>query len=118
LGSAHDEAGVEALKAAARQRLAEGQGTLDLWLDTTGVGCEPWEIVASRASHLYQVLGFAAATGGDELFRNLVLARIIEPTSKLDSLGVLVETAVEPVDYRTVTRRLPVIAKPEVRQAL
>lgn len=30
LGSAHDDAEVEALKAAARQRLAEGQSALDL----------------------------------------------------------------------------------------
>jgi hypothetical protein len=29
LGSAHDDGEVEALKAAARQRLAEGQGALD-----------------------------------------------------------------------------------------
>ncbi|MDT5152952.1 MAG: hypothetical protein QOI01_4685 [Mycobacterium sp.] len=52
------------------------------------------------------------------MFRDLVLARIIEPTSKADSLRVLAETGVELVDYRTVTRRLPVIAKPAVRQAL
>ena len=32
LGSAHDDAGVEVLKAAARQRLAAGQGELDLGL--------------------------------------------------------------------------------------
>ena len=125
LGSAHDEAEVAALKAAARQRLAEGQGTLDLGLNTTGVDGEPLEIVGTKASHLwdglcraYQVLGFDAATGGDEVFRHLVLARIIEPTSKQDSLRVLSETGVESVDYRTVTRRLPVIAKPGVRQAL
>jgi hypothetical protein len=125
LGSAHDEAEVEALKAAARQRLAEGQGTLDLGLNTTGVDGEPLEIVETKASHLwdglcraYQVLGFDAATGGDEVFRHLVLARIIEPTRKQDSLRVLSETGVESVDYRTVTRRLPVIAKPGVRQAL
>jgi hypothetical protein len=30
LGSAHDEAGLEPLKAAARQRLAAGQGELNL----------------------------------------------------------------------------------------
>jgi hypothetical protein len=47
-----------------------------------------------------------------------VLARIIEPTSKADSLRVLSEAGVEPVDYRAVTRRLPVITKPQVRQAL
>jgi hypothetical protein len=125
LGSAHDDAEVEALKAAARQRLSEGQGTLDLGLPTAGVNGEPLEIVGSKAGHLweglcrvYQVLGFDTATGGDEVFRDLVLARIIEPTSKADSLRVLAETGVEPVDYRTVTRHLPVIAKPEVRQAL
>src|ERR1700682_1169869 len=125
LGSAHDDAEVAALKAAARQRLAEGQGALDLGLNTTGAVGEPLEIVASKASHLwdglcraYQVLGFDAATGGDEVFRDLVMARIIEPTSKADSLRVLAETGIETVDYRTVTRRLPMIAKPAVRQAL
>jgi hypothetical protein len=33
------------------------------------------------------------------------------------SLRVLSETGVEPVDYRTVTQQLPVIAKPEVQHA-
>ena len=33
LGSAHDDLELEALKAAARQRLAGGQGELDLGLD-------------------------------------------------------------------------------------
>ena len=125
LGSAHDDGEVEALKAAARQRLAGGQGALDLGLNTVGVDGEPLEIVASKSSHLwealcgaYQVLGFDTAAGGDEVLRDLVLARIIEPTSKADSLRVLSETGIEPVDYRTVTRRLPIIAKPAVRQAL
>ena len=40
----------------------------------------------------YEVLGFNTAAGGDEVFRDLVLARIIEPTSKADSLRVLDET--------------------------
>jgi len=46
------------------------------------------------------------------------LARIVEPTSKADSLRVLAEIGAAAIDYRTVTRRLPVIAKPQVRQAL
>lgn len=118
LGSAHDGGEVEALKAAARQRLAQGQGALDLGLNTAGADGEPLEIVASKSSHLwealcqaYRVLGFDKASGGDEVFRDLVLARIIEPTSKIDSLRVLCETGVEPVDYRTVTRHLPTFAK-------
>ena len=63
-------------------------------------------------------LGFDHATGGDEVFRDLVLTRIIEPTSKQDPLRVLAETGVEPVSYRTVTRRLPAFAKHTLRQAL
>jgi Transposase DDE domain len=125
VGSAHDEAELAALKAAARQRLAEGQSAFDLGLDSTGIAGAPMEIVGSRAGHLwdalcrvYDLLGLDRAVGGDEVFRDLVLARIIEPTSKQDSLRVLAETGVEPVSYRTVTRRLPVFAKHTLRHAL
>jgi len=125
LGSAHDDAEVEALKAAAAQRLADGQQVLDLGLADTGSGGAPLEIVSSRASHLwdglcraYGVLGFDRVLDGDEVLRDLVLARIIEPTSKIDAERVLVETGVAAASYRTVKRRLPVIAKPTVRQAL
>jgi hypothetical protein len=125
LGSAHDDGEVEALKAAARQRLAEGQGCLDLGIDATGTDGEPLELLATKSSHLwealctaYRVLGFDAAADGDAVFRDLVLARIIEPTSKADSLRVLAETGVASVDYRTVTRHLPRFAKPAVRQRL
>jgi len=41
------------------------------------------------------MLGFNQAVGGDEVFRHLVLAPIIEPTSKLDSLRVLVLTGTQ-----------------------
>jgi hypothetical protein len=64
------------------------------------------------------MLGLDAAADGDAVFRDLVLARIIEPTSKADSLRVLAETGVATVDYRTVTRHLPKFAKPAVRQQL
>jgi hypothetical protein len=114
LGSAHDEAGLAALKAAARQRIVAGQSELDLGLDVTARS-GPLEIVASRMAHLwealcrvYDSLGFADAAEGDEVFRQLVLARIIEPTSKLDALRVLAEVGVETVVYRTLARRLPV----------
>jgi hypothetical protein len=42
----------------------------------------------------YRALGFEEAAGGDEVFRQLVLARVIEPVSKLDSLRVLDEAGV------------------------
>jgi hypothetical protein len=125
LGSAHDAAELEALKAAAAQRLAEGQQVLDLGLADTGSVGAPLEIVSSQTSHLwdglcraYGVLGFDRVLDGDEVLRDLVLARIIEPTSKIDAERVLVETGVAAASYRTVKRRLPVIAKPVVRQAL
>jgi transposase len=47
-----------------------------------------------------------------------VLARIIEPTSKQDSLRVLDEVGVVPVAYRTLTRRLPDYANDSWRQRL
>jgi transposase len=78
------------------------------------VGAGPLEIAASRMAHLwdalcraYDVLGFDEAAGGDEVFRQLVLARIIEPTSKRDSLRVLEEVGVQPASYATLKRRLP-----------
>jgi Transposase DDE domain len=113
-----------ALKAAAAQRLAAGQPELDLGV-AGRPGSAPLPITASRAAHLwdalsraYEVLGFDKAAGGDEVFRQLVLARIIEPTSKADSLRVLEETGVAAVSYPTVNRRLPVFAKAAFRQAL
>jgi hypothetical protein len=56
LGSAHDESELEALKAAARQRLVEGQGEFDLGLDASGIAGGPLEIVSSRARHLWDAL--------------------------------------------------------------
>lgn len=52
------------------------------------------------------------------MFCDLVVARIIEPTSKVDAGRVLTEVGVEPVSYATVKRRLPVYAQPRWRQAL
>ena len=138
VGSAHDEAELEALKAAARQRLAAGQGELDLGLGAsvdTAAGApagpsptptgRPLEIASSRMGPLwdglssaYDTLGFAQAAGRDEVFRHLVLARIIEPTSKLDSLRVLTEVGVDTVSYPTLNRRLRDYADAGLRRKL
>jgi hypothetical protein len=48
----------------------------------------------------------------------LVLARIIEPSSKHDSLRVLEEAGIMPASYATVKRRLPAYAQEEWRQRL
>jgi len=126
IGSAHDDAELAVLKAAASQRLAAGQGELPLGPGfASGSGGGPLPITSSRAGHLlealncgYDVLGLDRAAGGDEVFRQLVLARIIEPSSKLDSLRVLEEAGVAPPSYATLKRHLPAYAKDSWRQRL
>ncbi len=91
------------MKAAAAQRLVAGQTELDLGV-AGRPGSAPLPITSSWAAHLwdalcraYEVLGFDAAASGDEVFRPLVLARIIEPTSKADALRVIEKTRVAAV---------------------
>jgi len=125
IGSAHDEAELVALRSVARQRLAAGQDELDLGLDDNPAAGGPLAITDTRMGHLwdalcrgFEVLGFGDAGGGDEVFRQLVLARIIEPTSKLDSLRVLAEVGIETMSYPTLNRRLPVYATNDWRARL
>ena len=66
----------------------------------------------------YDALGFLQATGGDEVFRQLVAARIIEPASKQDSLRVLEEAGAPAPSYPTLNRRLPTWAQEPWRQGL
>ncbi len=119
--SRHDGAGMEVLKAAARQRLAAGQDELDPGLAGAGRSRSdggPLPIMSSRTGHprgrpvaCYDTPGSERAASRNEGFRQLVLARIIEPSTKLDSLRVLEEVGVKPPWYATVKRRLPVYAK-------
>jgi len=74
--------------------------------------------LADAVERAYRVLGLDDAAGRDEVFRHLVLARIIEPTSKQDSLRVLEEAGVGTVSYPTLNRRLPAYAREEWRQRL
>lgn len=127
LGSAHTPEEVEALKAAAKQRIEAGQAELDLGLEIAAVAGSggPLEIIGSRMSHLwdalsraYDAVGFGAAAEGDEVFRQLVLARIIEPTSKEDSIRVIEETGMAAASYRTIKRRLAVYGQVSWRKKL
>ena len=128
IGSAHGAAELEFLKAAARQGL--GQGGLDLGLECTGAarraaGGGPLPVTSSRMGSpvgrphtCLRQAGLGRAADDDEVFRQRVLARIIEPASKLDSLRVLEETRVSAPSYRTLLRCLPVYAKGSWRQQL
>jgi hypothetical protein len=51
---------------------------------------------------VYDWLGFDAVA--DPVFRDLVIARIVEPTSKLDSLRVLADLGAEVLSYKTIDR--------------
>ena len=109
LGSAHTDAELSALLATARSRLHPGQGELDLSAGRVPTGHAV--ITGKRHALLWQVLTGAYARLGfdaldDTAFAQLVLARIVEPTSKVDSLRVLDELGIEHASLRTVFRTL------------
>ncbi|MGC0274677.1 IS1634 family transposase [Pseudactinotalea sp. Z1739] len=109
LGSAHTEAELAALLEAARARIYPGQGELDLSAGSVPAG---WSVIRSKSSELlWQVLSSAYAqlgfdVLGDEAFKQLVLARLVEPTSKADSIRVLEELGVPHASLRTMFRSL------------
>jgi transposase len=90
LGSAHNEAELQALLSIAHERMHEGQLSFDLGLETEPDICLErsyssllWDALES----IYKELGFEGVS--DPVFKQLVLARIIEPVSKLDTIRVL-----------------------------
>ncbi len=77
-----------------------------------GVGRDgPGRVVGTDSRLLHQVLaGVYARLGfdtlGDEVFRDLVIARVVEPTSLLDSGRVLAELGQGSASYSTLRRTL------------
>jgi hypothetical protein len=123
IGSAHTAEDVEVLKAVARQRLHANQDTLDFGDGRPRGAALP--ILSTRSQHLwdalevgYRVLGLDAACDHDEVFQALVLARAVEPTSKLEAIRVLEEIGIVAPSYPTINRRLPLYATDEWRQRL
>jgi hypothetical protein len=98
IGSAHDETGLAALMSAAQQRV---NGVQDDMLPLAALrGAASGPVVEHTASEvLWRVLTGAYCQLGfdqvdDEVFTSLVAARIVEPTSKLDTVRVLGELGV------------------------
>lgn len=129
IGSAHTPEDLAFLRAKAQRMVDGGQLSLDLGVDTTPVGSgsqqAPVPVTSEKAGHLidtiwyaYQKLGFDEATDGDEVFWNLVLARLVQPGSKLDSVETLAEIGLQSVSYPTINRRLPVFATTDFRDRL
>ena len=141
VGSAHTDAELALLLAAARERLSPGRDVLDLgalpvvparmddvadWtaepalalqLATPAAGGRPavvaagGRVVGTSAEVLWMVLTSAYArlgfdVLGDDGFRAMVLARIVEPTSKAEVVRVLDEIGAPAVSLRTLFRSL------------
>ena len=117
VGSAHSTEQLEHLKAQARQLIDGDQLAFDLGVVPTvnaGTADDPVPVTAQRAGYLldcidacFNELGLGAATGEDQVFRDLVRARIIHPGSKFDSIETLAEVGVKSASYATIKRRLP-----------
>lgn len=111
VGTARSEAELAVLMDKARERLRPGQEALDLVVAGEPTAGRPGVITGKRSavlwralSGVYDRLGFDVL--GDDAFKQLVLARIVEPTSKADSLRVLDEIGVEHTSLRTMFRSL------------
>lgn len=136
VGSAHTDAELGVLLARARELLENpDQGVLDLGVEPTppvkglvapagdrglfGIAgtaapsgrVGPGRVVGTDSRILFDALaGVFTALGfdglGDEVFRDLVIARVVEPTSLLDAGRVLRDLGQAPASYATMKRTL------------
>lgn len=111
IGSAHTDEQLAALMEVAKTKIQAGQQAFDLdALLPAPVTAAP-VVAGSRARVLWEVLeqayadiGFDAI--GSDTFKQLVLARVIEPTSKSDAIRVLSELGLRSPSLRTIWRTL------------
>ena len=109
LGSAHTDGELAVLMEAGRLKMHAGQGELDL---VVGQRDSRDAVVRGQASRVlieviegaWRRLGFDVV--GDDAFFQLVLARLVEPTSKADSVRVLTELGLTPAHRNTFTATL------------
>lgn len=116
LGSAHTEADLAVLMQVARDHLNAGQQMLDLDLSTADTApADPQSsgavVTGSASQVLWDVLNDAYTRLGfdvlaDEAFRSMVLARIVEPASKLATTGILEELGVDAPHRNTLMAAL------------
>lgn len=107
LGSAHTEAELAALMQVGREKPAVNRPALNFDDRAGGRPAAGAAVVEGQSSQLlveviraaWDRLGFDRVK--DEAFFQLVLARLVEPTSKLDSLRVLTELGITPGHHNT-----------------
>ncbi|MEJ6555648.1 IS1634 family transposase [Microbacterium esteraromaticum] len=130
LGSAHTDVDLAILTRIGRERIRErarqaGQQELDLGLEDVA-SAAPRAVLKRSYSRVlfealtgvYERLGFPEATGGDAVFRDLVVARVIEPASKLDTIRILGELGLIPPSNTGIHRCLTRVAEAEYRDRL
>lgn len=110
LGSAHDEAELAALMRIGQDKLHANQPMLELPAQR-GVRPGVAVIAGKRSQLLVDVVGDSWGRLGfdvieDEAFFQLVLARLVEPTSKLDSIRVIEELGLSAAHRNTFTKAL------------
>lgn len=120
LGSAHSEEELAALMRAGREKIHAGQGVLDL---EPTAGVTGAVVQASRSRLLVDVLEAAWTSLGlddvkDKAFFQLVAARLIEPTSMLDTARVLSQIGITPVHRSTMKRCLGRIQERKYRDQI
>ena len=119
LGSARTKEELNILVALVHKRLHENQLSLFAGSQSSlRVGIKRsfsgllWNILREQ----YQKLGFGKVS--DEIFEALCLARIVEPTSKLDSLRVLADLGVSQFDRNRLYRSLVKAADQDYRKTI
>lgn len=119
IGSAHTDEDLKIQFALARERLQNNQ--LPLFPDkqaTLHVGIKRsfsdllWKTLRGQ----YQKLGFSRLD--DEVFEALCVARIVEPSSKLDSLRVLTDLGLEKLDQNKLYRCLAKAVDQDYRKTI
>ena len=122
LGSAHDEAELAALLRIGQDRLHANQPMLELpgqrgvRPGVAVIGGKRSQLLVDVVRDSWERLGFDAIE--DEAFFQLVLARVVEPTSKVDSLRVIAELGLAPVHLSTVKRCLKRCADQDYRDKI
>jgi hypothetical protein len=107
IGSARTEAELAVKMEEAREFLNPGQGVLDFDTvdsatvgQTAVLGAKRCGLLIDTIDTAYRRLGFDIVN--DDVFFQLVLARLVEPTSKRDSIRVLDEIGAKPPHYNTL----------------
>jgi len=126
MGSAHNENELQMLLGLAKQKLIGSQRSLFPELDSStnktfkiGLKQSFSELLFKVLIEQYNALGFNNLA--DEDFANLCVARIVEPTSKLDSLRVLADLGVDKLNkdrlYRCLVRSVEHNYRSKVEEA-